>query len=775
MKKNISINISGIIFHIEEDGYESLKKYLDSVTKYFSTFEDSSEILADIESRIAEIFLSKLSESKQVITSEDVKNLIATMGSVHDFKTAEDQNYTNTDQPTYSTLADKKFMRDQKRKILGGVCAGLGNYFNVDPVWIRLLFTVLTLAFGVILLVYLVLWIVIPGSYELDEPEITKKLFRNPDKKVLGGVAAGLAAYFGMDAVVVRLLFIILTVFGGLGLVTYIVLWIILPEAKSITDRMQMQGKPVTLSNIESNLKKGTNEKEEGALTKILLFPFRLIGWIITGLGKILTPLAEVLRVAIGIFIAVLGLALVVSVLFAFGIFLGMFTFQSAWLLGWQDISFPVHEFSRAIPSLTIIMAFIGLLIPGIIILLLGISTVANRIVFSAATGWTLFIAFISSLLLLSATVPKIVMNFKEDGEYKTETVYDLQGKTAVLRIRETGLDDYDVTSLSLKGYDGKTLKLVQYFEAQGRTRKEAADNARMIQYTVEQQDSVLIFDSNIQFREGAVFRAQRLNMTLYIPYNYPFVLEDNMWRLLSQYIDYENRNGHTWIITADGWLTCTTCPAESEQKWDDGDTAVQNQYGLEDFNELELSGLMDVTIARGSTYAVEWTGPDSEKERYKIYTSGNTLIIDYEGERKINWKQNPLKLEEMSIRITMPELDRIEANGAGKIQFSDFTEDDLEIEALGAVEIRGDANVRNLSVNLNGACALILQGEGNSLDARISGASKLSAFDYRVRDADIRTSGASKANVYVTHRLEMREGIASKITYKGNPDVIKD
>src|SRR5687768_4401743 len=90
MKKNISINISGIIFHIEEDGYEPLKKYLDSINKYFSTFEDSSEILADIESRIAEIFLSKLNEEKQVITAEDVNALIATMGSVSDFKAVEE-------------------------------------------------------------------------------------------------------------------------------------------------------------------------------------------------------------------------------------------------------------------------------------------------------------------------------------------------------------------------------------------------------------------------------------------------------------------------------------------------------------------------------------------------------------------------------------------------------------------------------------------------------------------------------------------------------------
>src|SRR6478609_10496947 len=93
MKKNISINISGIIFHIEEDGYETLRKYLDTVNRYFATFEDSSEILADIESRVAEIFLSKLNEGKQVITAEDVSALVATMGSVSDFKAAEEQEF----------------------------------------------------------------------------------------------------------------------------------------------------------------------------------------------------------------------------------------------------------------------------------------------------------------------------------------------------------------------------------------------------------------------------------------------------------------------------------------------------------------------------------------------------------------------------------------------------------------------------------------------------------------------------------------------------------
>ncbi|MBX2957856.1 MAG: PspC domain-containing protein [Cyclobacteriaceae bacterium] len=791
MKKNISINISGIIFHIEEDGYEVLKKYLDSINKYFSTFDDSSEILPDIESRIAEIFLSKLNEGKQVITLEDVNSLKTTMGSVSDFKAAEQEEYAQSEtskdenkseNKSYSSTASRQFMRDQQRKILGGVCAGLGNYFNVDPVWIRLLFALLTFGYGLILIAYIILWIIVPGSYELEEPNVTKKLFRDADKKIIGGVASGLAAYLKMDVVVVRLIFVITGFFGGLGFIAYIVFWIVVPEARSLTDKMQMQGEPVTLSNIESNIKKGQDEKpaeEESVLVKILLFPFRAIGWVFTGLGKIVGPLADVLRVGIGIFIMLIGLSLVVGVLITGGVLFGLLTFSSGWIIGWQDLSLPMEAFSRAIPSFTAAMAFIGALIPGIIIMLLGISAIANRIVFGAAAGWSLFILFFISLAVLSFSIPKIAIAFKEDGEYKVEQTYDLGGKTAVLTMRETGLDDYKVTSLTLKGYEGTSLKLVQVFEAQGSTRMKAIDNAQMVEYTVSQRDSIITFDSNIQFKEDAIFRAQRLNMTLFIPYDYPFVLDDNIWRLVNQYIDRDQRSGNTWIITKDGYLTCTSCPEEStsdsswESDWDDDNVTSSS---LTDFNELEISGLFDINVKQGSGYEVELIGPASEKEKYKVVRMGNTLVIDYSDEKRFRLRKNSLKFEEMKINITMPEVDKVDLKGAGKVSIAGFTEDDLKIKVLGAIKVKADVNARNLALYLSGASELSLAGEGTKMDAKVMGASKFNGYEFKVKDALVEASGASKASVFVTGRLEVDEGLASKVSYKGNPtEVIKD
>jgi hypothetical protein len=123
MKKNISINIGGIIFHIEEDGFDKLKNYLDAINRYFSDFKDSQEIISDIENRIAEIFLGKLKEDKQVIELEDVNALMVTLGSIEDFQKAEetDQAFEEKTEESYQNqeqTGTKKLYRDTKDTFL---------------------------------------------------------------------------------------------------------------------------------------------------------------------------------------------------------------------------------------------------------------------------------------------------------------------------------------------------------------------------------------------------------------------------------------------------------------------------------------------------------------------------------------------------------------------------------------------------------------------------------------------------------------------------------
>lgn len=792
MKKNISINISGIIFHIEEDGYEVLRKYLDSVNRYFSSFEDSSEILADIEGRIAEIFLSKLSDGKQVITHEDVNSLIATMGSVSDFKAAEEQEFAAGQDPaseqrsstgSKSGAAGRRLYRDQKRKILGGVCAGLAHYFNIDPVWPRLLFALLVLgSYGGLIIVYLILWIALPVSAELEEEGNMKKMFRDSERKVVGGVAAGVAAFFGGDVALVRILFVVFTFVGGLGFLVYIILWIALPEAKSITEKMQMQGEPVTLSNIESTVKKSINEKDsedESVLAKIILFPFRLIAFVLNGLAKILGPLlstlVDVLRVAIGIVITLIGISFLLSMVIMGGVFLGLFSVSAIpmwWEINITELGLPLEAMRNAFPSWTIIFSFILGFIPSLAITLIGVSIIAKKVVFNSLVGWTMFVLFFVSLAILSFKIPQIAYAFKEEGEHRVEQTYDLGGKMPNLMLREVGLDDYDVTTIRFIGHEDSNIRIVERFEAQGNTRKIAGENAQMVDYTITQNDSILVFDSNITFKPNAKFRAQRLDIDVYMPFDKPFVIEESLWRLIESYgrryrYDYSGQN--TWIITRDG-LECQTCESSRRPA-----PVISDQYGFDNFDQLDVTGVVNVRVYQGNKYSVEMKGSPDQRSQYDVFVSNNTLVIDYDDDNEFFWKRNFIDDDHLLITITMPHLTEIKVRGAGKLSFSGFDENSMEINFVGAVAADGNADIRNLTVDMTGASFLDLNGDGDFLEADLTGASGLRAYNFETREAIIEAHGASTAKVYVSDRLEIKKGFASSVSHRGNPEVIKN
>lgn len=600
MKKNISINISGIIFHIEEDGYERLKNYLDSIHRYFSSFDESSEIVSDIEGRIAEIFLSKLNEGKQVITLEDVEALITTMGSVQDFKEAEElsagpETYSDEEYEETFHRETKRLYRDAERKILGGVSAGIANYFKIDPLWIRLILILLAIgSYGIVIIAYIALWIFLPEAYDLKEDQKVKKMYRNPQDKVIAGVSSGIAAYFGVDVTLIRLLFVIFTFIGGSGLIAYIILWLILPEATSLTDRMQMKGDPITLSNIEANIKKSlkvTPSEDENVLVKVLLFPFRLLAAIFKGLGKALGPfldfLMDFIRVSAGLLLIIIGFSIVVSLLIAIGVFIGLWPAitETGVFVGLEDIGIPWEVIENSFPFFTGIAAFFIAAIPGVLLLLLGVSAIVKRIIFNAATGWSMLALFFISAIILSVNVPAMIWNFQEEGEYRKVETFSFSGKIPVLELREVGYDHYDVTNLRIRGHEGTEYKLIQDFEAQGPTRKEAAENAQMVSYEVNRKDSILIFDSNIQFKEDAKFRAQRLEMTLYIPYDSVFVMDPSLRHILRNTIYQNGYNiydleNNKWKFNKDGDLKCITCTKEggeydSEEKYSKADTTV--------------------------------------------------------------------------------------------------------------------------------------------------------------------------------------------------------
>ncbi|MDX1628494.1 MAG: PspC domain-containing protein [Fulvivirga sp.] len=791
MKKNISINISGIIFHIEEDAYEKLRDYLDSINQYFSSFDDSMEIIADIENRIAEIFLAKLNENKQIINQEDVDDLITTMGSIKDFKAVEDpeeeaheEQKQESSESKWKDTSTKKLFRDEKRKLLGGVAAGVAHYFNIDPLWARLLFIILFFAsYGIAAMIYIIMWIAVPGNSDLTEDKKLKKLYRDPDQKVLGGVSSGMALYFGIDVVVVRLLFVLSILLGGTGIFIYIILWIILPEAKSITEKVQMKGEPVTLSNIESNIKKSFKVKEddeENIFIKILLFPFRLIAIVIETLGKALGPilmfLVDFIRVAVGVIMIITGIGAIFSLVLALFVIFGVVStaFWDPMYLSLGELGIPLNVILDSFPVITSIAGFFALLIPFLFLILLGASLIAKRIIFNALVGWTLFALFIISSIVLSFNIPAIAYQFNEDGEYRETEVYDIENKTAVLKLHEAGMENYHGVELRLRGHEGSELRLEKSFESQGYSRQNAIENAKMVTYDVLHQDSILIFDSNIQFKKDAIFRAQRLEMTLYIPYNQKFMMSQELRHIIRNTIHrYGYRvwdmDDNIWTFTERG-LECLTCESQNDRSRDISD--YDRTLNFKNFSDVDISAATLVNIEKDERYGVWLKGSSRHIDDIDIYQNGDKLYIAYEDSELLKYIRDR---DQVTVKITMPELDDLELSGATKVYLSGFDQRSLTMSLGGAAFVKANVDIDELELDLGGASEVQLEGKGRELNAELSGASALNAYDFEVRNATIDVYGASSAKVFVTNDLKIEEAFASSVKYKGDPKVTRE
>jgi len=616
MKKTISINISGILFHIEEDGYTTLKKYLDAINEHFSHYEDNHEIITDIESRIAEIFLSNLKNNKQVITAADVSNLIEKMGTIADFEAVEEnapEEQADGDNDFYKYItpndqqankAYKKLTRFHNSKILGGVCAGFAHYFSIDPLWTRLVAILLLFSGGVrfgklpfglfgdpfnfhislgwwTVVAYGLLWAILPVSYEKPEDKNIKKLYRNPDDRVLGGVGSGLAAYFNIDVIWIRLAFVAMVFAGGAGVVLYLILWIITPMAKSITERIEMKGGAITLSNIENTIQqniKPEEQKEESALKRVILLPFRIIGHVLNGLGRALGPfgrfLLDFVRVIFGLLIFFLGMLITVTPLVFLGIYTEVLT-DNDW--GYVFDGVPIEAIVEVFPLWLAISTAVVVLVPGLVITLLGISVLVKRSLIDAKFGLVIFGVWVLSILFSAFQFPRLISQFKEQASVEFDHRVPLPDETLVIKSTGRTTSDSGVGSvaLTLKGHPGNAALLEQIFTSKGRTEIEAMENAEEVTYEYVLEDSVLTFGNQLGFPDLSKYRGQFLRQTLLIPYDYPFVMDRTLIPILRNTVSingYKNRdiNGRNyWVFNEDG-LLCLTCANDQRQSESD-------------------------------------------------------------------------------------------------------------------------------------------------------------------------------------------------------------
>lgn len=201
MNKVIQANLGGIAFTFDDEAYQNLDDYLASLDGYFNKSHGHNEIMHDIEARLAELFSDNL-KGRSIVTTEDVSAAVATMGSPEEFGAADEV-------PEQESFEQKSFGH-QKRNRKGG---------------------------------------------KQRYSRYGKRLMRDPDDTKLGGVCAGLAAYFGIeDPLVIRIAFVVAVVFGGFGVLPYIILWAVMPVARTAGDKLAMRGEAIDVRTISQQV-----------------------------------------------------------------------------------------------------------------------------------------------------------------------------------------------------------------------------------------------------------------------------------------------------------------------------------------------------------------------------------------------------------------------------------------------------------------------------------------------------------------------------------------
>ncbi len=790
MKKTVSINIGGIVFHIEEDAYDNLKKYLAEINQYFSKYDDSKEIVSDIESRIAEVFLKKIKGQKQSINGDDVEEILKTMGSVTDFAMVdgdeiEEEEFSEerAEQGTQASYGQKKLFRDLNRKIMGGVCSGIANYLNIDPLWIRLLFLLLFFGFwfippasGFALIIYLILWAVTPGSADLEEDNTIKRLYRNPDERVIGGVASGLAAYFGTDTLVIRLLFVLSVLIFGFGVLLYIILWIITPEAITTTDKMRMRGEPVTLTNIETAVKKSFNVKPgegESTFVRIVLFPFRILGQILDGLAKLLGPLliffVEAIRVLAGIFLVFIGLtgiaALFISLFFVMGVPMGQHVMVDG---------IPLALIENTITTASAIGVFLMSVVPAFASVLLGVRFLAKKPIYNAAFLWSLLGVWMVGLIMSAITVPQIAFGFAEEEKFEKTEMIQVPGPIIYLAVNEVeGMEDYEGVRLRIRPTDEKQMRLEYEFSATGPNEREAVENAKAIGYSwTWESDSIMVFDSNIKLSRDAVFRDQQLAMTLYMPIGQKFVLPEEILDIISNtiyhygYDPYDDVDGNTFYFRNENSLDCIECDPGSGRYT--GDNSKEILFDA-DIRSAKFLGAFKIIIKNDSSSTLKMVGDDEDISNIVVKSDDGELVITQEGSDE--WPGR----KRVTLYLSGSELRDLEIHGFNDLEIEDLERDEFALYMDGDNEGDLDFDVENLQLTLNGNSSLEIRGKGTELDAEVSGNSNLDAESFRVDIVNIVSSGNSKVHVYARRVLNAKESGQNEIIYSGNPDEINE
>ncbi len=531
MNKTVNINLGGIFFHIDEDAYIKLKKYLDAIRNSLNDNpKEKDEIIKDIEIRISELLSEKIKDIRQVVSVKDVDDIVKIMGKPEDYS-IDDVILKDTTEKAKNT-SKKKLYRDPEDKFLGGVCSGIAHYIGSDPIWVRLF------------------WLFLAFTY-------------------------------------------------GSGVLIYILLWLLLPVANTTSQKLEMEGEAVNISNIEKKIKEEfkdvSSRIKEGVddfsnEVKSIKYDSKLrqaLQEIIGVLSKIFTIIFKNLGKLIGVFLIFISGVILLSLV------ISLFSVGSMEILqvNSNHIQYPPFFYDVTIPKGILGIALIFLIgIPFLFLFVLGLKIISSNIKsLTNKVKWSLLGLWLLSLMFIIFSAIEYNLHYLSDATVTVEKIkepvlsdtlhislktkddfgYSRNQQKIIIDSDKEKLMDTNV-HIKIKPIHSNKLKVVVYKKASGITVQQAKKIAENVIYSFKIEDAEISL--NNYFLTDPKNKYNRIDVVLYIPKNKIIKLDDTIRNFIkySSFIDddfsFNDRDSYSFKMTEEG-LVCLDCSVSENLK----------------------------------------------------------------------------------------------------------------------------------------------------------------------------------------------------------------
>lgn len=595
-------------------------------------------------------------------------------------------------------------------------------------------------------------------SYESSDINTPKRLFRDADNRVIGGVCSGLANYLNLDVTVVRIIWLILFFIFGTGFLIYIILWAVVPKATTTAEKLQMKGEAPNIENIKKSVadeaRKAMDSVNKAARSETVRNAaqtgFDIFGKIIRGV--------------------LIFAAIIISAVLLVGI-VGVGGFV---LFGWENIEINNFNYTTGLIEglfsssatfwLVKVAIFCFAVLPMIAIAIRLTDFIFNRkrlvppIVYQAmGVLWLVSLVGVVSIAIYTAG------EFKREQSSYNEIQLNVNSDTLIIEslplAAEMNLSPLKA-NLNFENTPDKSMTLGIKKSARGRSEMAAADHIRNIEPSYLVEGNTIKLSPYINLKNNP-FRNQEIDYTIKVPEGTVIKFGTNTSELTKK--TFRNTDvfsselpGHTFIMN-NGMLTCKDC---SNSSW-------KSNYTQNTFNIIEIEGAIPVKIRQDGETKITINGSNDFKNSimYNIESGVLTLAV------KDNMLTGGVLRSQNEVVITMPDLKKIKSDGANVVEIKGFKTSLLEADIAGVSKLTLDKfEAEIIKLELDGGSLVKASGKCDRFDIDIAGTGKIEAFELTSREVNVNADGAGNCEVNATEVINGELNGVVKVKYRGNP-----